>query len=968
MNISSLGVLYADTPSVTVNDNRGLAVRQVQYNRTPDLNNLAMLPALETRISQRRYNTSGHTQSEADARLVVSKALSFQYQSGIAGQLLQTQSTDAGPSWGLADVEGRPVWQRDARSTTTQHTYDVLGRPLTVSEQRFSEETAQPLPVVVRERRVYGDNDHLPTAQAQAANLVGALVVHWDTAGVLTLPGITLGGQPQGQIRRLLLAANDEGDWTLGDVQAWQGQLEPASHTTQWQYDALGGQLSQTDAMGNTQTSVFDVAGKVQSSALTLKDGTSHPLLTSVRYSAAGQVQEEVAGNGVTTHYHYQPQTQRLLAMRTERAAQPGQRRLLQDLRYSYDPVGNGLSVEDLLPAEAGSHAASALEPNTYLYDALYQLVAARAYEQVDAPEQGRDLPTPLLLSSLTGANLSRYQRGYQYDWGGNLTQIRHQSANTAKSYTHTMVVAADSNRALPQDEHSTLTTDNVGGAPYFDRHGNSLQLQTGQAQPLRWNGRNQLASVIQVQRVAPAINDQECYQYDAGGMRVRKTTLSYASGGTTKQCQQVIYLPGLELRVTTVTPQGGSATTSESLQVITGLNTGRAEVRVLHWDAGQPDDIDNDQYRYSLGNLIGSATLEVDGQAQLITLEEYYPYGGTAIWGGRNASEVKYKFVRYSGKERDATGLYYYGYRYYLPWVGRWLSTDPAGTVDGPNLYRMVRNNPIKLQDPTGLDSAGYNMYSSTQKTTTVYRVEPSEFNEKYTHLFIENNNALIYYPKAAREGRLPNTNAAVGWTEPNYTRLDGRGYVQSLTKTKDSNGDDVEYRYLRSKVTPSGKAGLSDYEYARLYLANNKDHPQGTMGWLGFNNPQRAYDFYAQKTKNEGEKFEFVVKSFEIPSGVYKAIAETALTEGTRYSDRTSPINVDVKAHGQFGLQSHHLDLLNKFAIPGSGKLYKGSEINDLVVGAEVRLGTAKIKLNKIRAEESAAVSKVKFKNSLR
>ncbi|WP_414895116.1 RHS repeat-associated core domain-containing protein, partial [Pseudomonas chlororaphis] len=216
-----------------------------------------------------------------------------------------------------------------------------------------------------------------------------------------------------------------------------------------------------------------------------------------------------------------------------------------------------------------------------------------------------------------------------------------------------------------------TLTAENVGKAPYFDRHGNSLQLQTGQAQPLLWNGRNQLASVIQVQRTSPALNDQEYYQYDGGGMRVRKTTLSYASGGSTEQCQQVVYLPGLERRLTTTTPQGGSATTTESLQVITGLNAGRAEVRVLHWETAPPSDIGNDQFRYSLGNLIGSATLEVDGQAQLITLEEYYPYGGTAIWGGKNASEVKYKFVRYSGKERDATGLYYYGYRYYQPWVG---------------------------------------------------------------------------------------------------------------------------------------------------------------------------------------------------------------------------------------------------------------------------------------------------------
>lgn len=68
-----------------------------------------------------------------------------------------------------------------------------------------------------------------------------------------------------------------------------------------------------------------------------------------------------------------------------------------------------------------------------------------------------------------------------------------------------------------------------------------------------------------------------------------------------------------------------------------------------------------------------------------------------------KSEQEVKYRTVRYAGKERDMTGLYYYGYRYYQPWLCRWLSADPAGTVDGLNLFCMVRNNPVTYRDEDG-------------------------------------------------------------------------------------------------------------------------------------------------------------------------------------------------------------------------------------------------------------------------
>ncbi|HEN3621975.1 TPA: RHS repeat-associated core domain-containing protein, partial [Yersinia enterocolitica] len=132
------------------------------------------------------------------------------------------------------------------------------------------------------------------------------------------------------------------------------------------------------------------------------------------------------------------------------------------------------------------------------------------------------------------------------------------------------------------------------------------------------------------------------------------------------------------------------------------------AQVRVLHWEHGKPDEIDNNQLRYSFDNQIGSSLLELDNNGDIISQEEYYPFGGTALFSARNTLEAKYKTVRYSGKERDATGLYYYGFRYYIPWLGRWLSADPAGTIDGLNLFCMVDNNPVTFHDSDGLRKTG--------------------------------------------------------------------------------------------------------------------------------------------------------------------------------------------------------------------------------------------------------------------
>ncbi|MBV6826694.1 RHS repeat-associated core domain-containing protein, partial [Pseudomonas sp. PD9R] len=178
-----------------------------------------------------------------------------------------------------------------------------------------------------------------------------------------------------------------------------------------------------------------------------------------------------------------------------------------------------------------------------------------------------------------------------------------------------------------------------------------------------------------------------ECYRYNRPGHRLRKIHFSQTNRRTLRA--EVRYLPNLEIH---------RQTDGEEHHVVS-IEAGRSSVRTLHW----PDGAHDDQLRYSLSDHLRSSTLELDGEAGVLTQERYYAFGGTACWAGKTALVAQYKTIRYSGKEMDATGLYHYGYRYYAPWLQRWINPDPFGDVDGLNIYRSFNNGPITFFDAEG-------------------------------------------------------------------------------------------------------------------------------------------------------------------------------------------------------------------------------------------------------------------------
>ncbi|MHC8341981.1 RHS repeat-associated core domain-containing protein [Pseudomonas sp. RT6P73] len=653
--------VHRHTPTLNVIDGRGLALREVRYL----CNESIKTPA--TRITRNRHDISGQIIEHYSPAVLtdLNTADSRQVRS-LSGATLLIDSIDAG--WRLAffGEAGQALDTWDSRGSHWQTDYDNQLRPLAIHE----ESAQQSLQVI--ERFTYAASS---TDDAQT-NRCGRLIRHDDPAGSVLFSGYDLTGKLLSQTRHLLKDQH-AAHWPE-DLDERKGLLESGSgHTTTWRHAPTGEVLEQTDAKGHTQRFWFDVAGQLEKVTLQLSGTTQQKLiLDQVSYNAQGQIESQVLGDKVTSAAMYAPENGRMIQRSLSRATT----HVLQKLHYAYDAVGNVLSVEDHSKPEQHNANQRVTPRSTYDYDSLYQLVKATGRE-----EQAADIRAALPVWRSSPSDRSRllnFTQHYTYDERANLIKLQHQ--REGNNYTREMRIAPDSNRGL-----SWKTGDpSPDFATGFDANGNLQALQTGQ--PLLWNARNQLQSVTLVEH-AEQEADTESYLYDGSGQRVRKRQNQNAHAFT--RCRDVLYLPGLEIR----------ESTTEKLEVIT-VQAGTCNVRCLHWSLGTPSGITNDALRFGFDDHLGSNTMELDGEGNLISEEGYYPFGGTAWRAARNALEAKYRTVRYSGKERDASGLYYYGQRYYAPWLQRWISPDPTGTADGLNLYCMVGNNPVRFADSQGL------------------------------------------------------------------------------------------------------------------------------------------------------------------------------------------------------------------------------------------------------------------------
>jgi len=134
--------------------------------------------------------------------------------------------------------------------------------------------------------------------------------------------------------------------------------------------------------------------------------------------------------------------------------------------------------------------------------------------------------------------------------------------------------------------------------------------------------------------------------------------------------------------------------------------------------ESGSPlcEGVDPWAHDYYFADANGNVTMLIDAGQNVVASYRYDPFGNTVNQSGSLADANVYRF---SSKEfHSASGLYYYGYRFYDPDSQRWLNRDPWGEggfeairkprtipmYDGPNAYSYVRNSPVGSVDPLGL------------------------------------------------------------------------------------------------------------------------------------------------------------------------------------------------------------------------------------------------------------------------
>lgn len=686
------------------------------------------------------------------------------------GNPIINEGMDAGSRRTLRDAKGQPIREWDSRGHVFVTTYDALRRVIRRTV-RGTDSGSDPRVLgmdVVYEQVVYGEGQ----PGDQAGNLRTRVAATYDGAGIDRTEAYDFKGNAVHQTRTFTARHREVPDWSgtpLLETSIWHNRAT---------FDALSRPVTMTTPEASVTRISYSARGLVSGVDVTLRGaGSPVTFVSEIAYNAKGQETKVSLGNGAVISYEYDPLTFRPTRVTATRpsagdalAAQLFvDAARVQDLNFSYDPAGNIMRLADTA-LRTVFHQNAQVEPvSWYSYDALYRLAEATGREG-------------------SGQALRGYVEQYTYDLTSNLKSLAH----IATDGNFTRAFSYQSGNRLSQADSETYT---------YDEHGSLTS--TPQLPVLQWDFSGRLCASSRQVVTDGGGRETTYYAYSSAGQRLRKVT---------ERPNETVRYARLYLRGSEVYQEfAGDGTTGvlarDTLHVMAAARR-VALVDTLTTGSGPAGA----QARFQLGNHLDSAMLELDASGGLITYEEYLPYGATAFQTGRSEAEVSLKRFRYTGRERDEeTGFSYHGARYYAPWLARWTACDPAGLIDGANLYQYAHSNPVRLRDPAGTQAEEHHRVPSSapaQKQTAAAPAKPAaktpagsqssrDFGHRVTKI------PWSRWPDSAKDPKTGELNVG-NWGKAfsgifvlAYIAL--MAYIMSKTARTDRPGDSPAYNYIK-------------------------------------------------------------------------------------------------------------------------------------------------------------------------
>lgn len=647
----------------------------------------------------------------------------------------------------LYDAWKRPIKITDAEGKVTTISYDEKALSRTVKEPSGHYKTEQSNSLL----RTIRISCHAPSGKEVAREEFS----HDNSGNVLTKLSTIYG--PDGSTRQVTTR------WEYDSLNRPIKLIEADLKITAFSYTPTGKRKTVTKPDGTVLTSTYDKLDR--EIRLTSSDGTidyiteydilSHPikitdkinkLINERTYDARGNLLSEKLGNGLTISKSYDTQS-RVTALNLPDGG---------SAKYTYDEL--------YLRAIARINA-SGKQVYQHLYT-HYNLAGKLTRQQ----PLNSDDTTQFTYDVLGRPQLMRCEHLVhelkKFDLRGNLISHNNEGIDYRYTYDDLNQLTSEKSRyshTYSYDSHNNrLSKDSK---PYIVNDLNQVLIAAGTPLTYTENGNPNTIGAIKL-------------KYDA-----LDRLIEYTDGKTT-----TYYLyDAFHRRLVSTTNNIQTHFLYDDQNEIGAYSKNRQELRILGLGKGAEIgaaiaiEINGRPYM-PLHDLLGNTQILYDYYSGHIAESYIYTAFGETIRSGPPFRSAINPW-QFASKRTDPTGLIFYGRRYYNPQLGRWLTPDPLGLHDGPNLYAFISNHPLLHLDLYGLyGTSPHNRTVNDYARDSVRRNFPGSTSSDPNHFTNYNPPAHLVSNNSFSRPQKPYGQVAV-FNGMNHTDADHKIYKNNLT-----------------------------------------------------------------------------------------------------------------------------------------------------------------------------------------